>query len=127
MAGRLGCGGGPLRLFPPLGGRKPMMLEKAEGDQRQQGMPVQPAPGAALEVIETEFLFQLLMRLLADPAGLDRRREGLQGRAGGMAGEIVLPLAAAAPLAHQPQLITGQAVSGLRLIPIRDFADSDVT
>src|SRR3712207_6601012 len=32
-----------------------------------------------------------------------------------MTGKVVPPLAAAAPLAHQPQLITGQAVSGLRL------------
>jgi hypothetical protein len=45
-----------LRLVPPLGGRKPLMLEKAQGHQRHQSMPVQPAPGATLKVIETEFL-----------------------------------------------------------------------
>jgi hypothetical protein len=86
MAGRLGCGGGPLRLFPPLGGRKPMMLEKAEGNQRHQRMPVQPAPGATLEVIETEFLLELLMCLLTDPARLDRPRERLQVRLGRQVG-----------------------------------------
>jgi hypothetical protein len=91
------------------------MLQEGEGDQHHQGVVVQPGPGPPLEVVEAEFFLHLLVRLLAGPAGLDRRREGLQRRAGGMAGEVVLPLAAAAPLAHQPQLIAGQAVAGLRL------------
>ena len=61
MAGKLGCGGGPLLLFFPLGGVQAQMLQEQKGDQRHQRMPMQTAPGAALEVIKPEFLFQLLM------------------------------------------------------------------
>jgi hypothetical protein len=69
------------------------MLQKCEGDQRHERVPVKPCPGAPLEVVEAEFLLHLLMRLLADPARLDRRRERLQVRAGGQVRERVLPLA----------------------------------
>ena len=116
-AGKVGWGGGPVaRIFPPLATLpEPQVLQEGEGDQHHQGVMVQPGPGPSLEVVEAEFFLHLLVRLLADPAGLDRRREGLQGRLGGMAGEVVLPLAAAAPLADQPQLLPRQAVPGLRL------------
>ena len=112
-AGRVGCGGGPARagpLFsPPAGLPKPQVLQEGEGDHHHQGMVVQPGPGAALEVVEAEFLLHLLVRLLADPAGLDRRRQARRsGRVGRQVGEVVLPLAAAAPLAHQPDLVPGQ-------------------
>ena len=101
------------RIFPPpLAVLKPEMLQEGERDQRHQGVVVQPGPGPPLEVVEAELFLQLLVRLLAGPPGLGRRREGLQRRAGGMAGEVVLPLAAAAPLAHQPQLIARQAEIG---------------
>src|SRR5918997_1204901 len=60
-----------LASFFPLGGVQAQMLQEQKGDQRQQRMPMQTAPGAALEVIKPEFLFQLLMRLLADPPRLD--------------------------------------------------------
>src|SRR3712207_3859819 len=101
-AGKVGWGGGPVaQVFPPLATPpKPQVLQEGEGDQHHQGVVVQAGPGPPLEVVEAEFLLHLLVRLLADPARLDRRREGPQGRAGRMAGEIVLPLAAAAPLAH---------------------------
>jgi hypothetical protein len=39
------------------------MLEEGEGDHRHQRMTMQALPGSALEVIETEFFFQLLVRL----------------------------------------------------------------
>jgi hypothetical protein len=50
-AGRLGPGGGPgsgrvAALFPP----EAQVLE--EGELAQQGVVVQPAPGAALEVVQ---------------------------------------------------------------------------
>ena len=65
MAGKLGCGGGPLPfLFSPCGGLQPQMLQEQIRDQGQQGMPVQPAPRAALEVIEPELFLELLVRLL---------------------------------------------------------------
>jgi hypothetical protein len=43
---------------------------------------MQAAPRSTLEVIETKFVFELLMGLLAQPPRLDGRRERLQGRGG---------------------------------------------
>ena len=51
------------------------MLQKSIGDAGHQCMPVQSGPGAALEVPEAQFSRELLVRLLADPACLDGRRE----------------------------------------------------
>src|SRR5215217_6207520 len=117
MAGKVGWGGGPVvPIFPPLATLpEPEVLQEGEGDQHHQGVVVQAGPRSPLEVVETEFFLHLLVRLLADPARLDRRREGLQGRLSGMIGQVVPPLAAAASLAHQPQLLTGQAMADLRL------------
>jgi len=39
---------------------------------------MQTLPGSVLELIETEFFFQLLVRLLADPSRLDGGRQGAQ-------------------------------------------------
>jgi hypothetical protein len=52
------------------------VLEIGEGDAGHQRVSVQPRPGAPLEMVETEFLLELLMRLLADPACLDRAGQG---------------------------------------------------
>jgi hypothetical protein len=41
-------------------------------------MSMQALPGSALKVIETEFFFQLLMGLLANPSRLDGCRQGPQ-------------------------------------------------
>jgi hypothetical protein len=62
--GRLGCGGGPARLFPPLRHGKAAVLEECVGEHRHEDVAVQASPGAALEVIETEFFLQLLVGLL---------------------------------------------------------------
>src|SRR5829696_4806571 len=81
-AGRLGDGGGPgprWDIFPRPRRKKlgeAAVLEIGAGDAGHQRVSVQPRPGAAFEMAETELLFQLLMRLLADPAGLDRARQG---------------------------------------------------
>jgi hypothetical protein len=40
------------------------MLEERVGDHGHERMTMESLPGSSLEVIETEFLFQLLMRLL---------------------------------------------------------------
>ena len=92
MAGKLGCGGPPALLFPPLGGCQALMLQEQKRDQRQQGMAVQTPPRAALEVIETKLLFHLLVRLLAHPPCLDEPSETLQRRVGRQVREIVLAL-----------------------------------
>ena len=47
------------------------MLEEGVSDHRHERMTMKTVPGPSLEVVETEFLFQLLMGLLADPSGLD--------------------------------------------------------
>ena len=41
------------------------MLKEGEGEHRHERMTVEALPRSALEVVETEFLFQLLMSLFA--------------------------------------------------------------
>jgi hypothetical protein len=55
-------------FFPPLYGGEPAILEEREGDQCQERVPVQSPPGPPLEVVEAEFLLELLVGLLAYPA-----------------------------------------------------------
>ena len=75
MAGSVGWGGGPGSppvIFSPLQlVGEAEMLEEREGDHDQDGVMVQTMPAAPLEVIESEFLFQLLMGLFANPSRLD--------------------------------------------------------
>ena len=56
----------PPRCFEPAG------LEEGVGDHRPQGVPMQPNPGSALEMVKPEFLFELLVRLFTDPPGFNR-------------------------------------------------------
>jgi hypothetical protein len=58
-------------------------LEEGVSNHSHQGVSVQPGPGSAFEVVEAEFLLELLMRLLTDPSGFDRGREHLEARIGG--------------------------------------------
>ena len=71
-AGRLGCGGGPLILFFPSRLCESAVLKECVSDHGHEGMAMEALPGSSLEVIESEFLFQLLMGLFANPSGLDR-------------------------------------------------------
>lgn len=77
-AGRLGLGGGPARIFSPLALGQALVLQEGKGDERHQRVAVQPIPGAPFEVIKAELFFQLLVRLLADPARRDGRGERLE-------------------------------------------------
>src|SRR3712207_9188238 len=79
-AGRLGRGGGPApaRLSPPLRRCEAAVLEEGVGEHRHERMAVQAGPGPALEVVEAEFVLQLLVGLLARPARLDGGRERLR-------------------------------------------------
>jgi hypothetical protein len=52
-------------------------------------MTVKALPGSSLEVIETEFFFQLLVSLLANPSRLDNSRQGAQVSLRRQVGEIV--------------------------------------
>src|SRR5215213_1242912 len=88
IVGKLGDGGGPgtwRRVFPRPRRAMPgeaEVLEVGEGDAGHQRVPVQPRPGAPLEVAQPQFLLELLVRLLAHPARLDGGRERAQRRAG---------------------------------------------
>jgi hypothetical protein len=48
------------------------VLEEGAGDHGHQCVTMKTLPGSSLEVINSEFLFQLLMGLFADPPRLDR-------------------------------------------------------
>src|SRR3954462_10508056 len=105
-AGRVGAGGGPgggavWPLFPP----EPQVLQEGEGEQAQERVVVQPAPRAALEVVEPQLVLELLMQLLADPPALDQGGQDLERRLGREIGYVVLALARGAVLADQPRLL----------------------
>lgn len=57
-------------------------LEKRVGDHAYQGVAVQPDPGPPFEMVEPQFFLELLMGLLTDPSGLDRRSQRLEARLG---------------------------------------------
>src|SRR5579875_346260 len=100
-------------FFPPGRRAQPQVLEVGEGNAAHQRMSMQPGPRSPLERAEPEFLLELLVRLLANPACLDGRGEPAQRRIRRQIAQIIFPLAAAAPLAHQPDLLAGQmAVAG---------------
>jgi hypothetical protein len=71
-SGSVGLGGGAFcgRFFPP-GSLEPEVLEIGTCDAGHERMSVQAGPGSSLEVVKTEFLLKLLVRLLIDPASLD--------------------------------------------------------
>jgi hypothetical protein len=71
-------------------------------------MTMQVLPGSALEMIETEFFFQLLMSLLANPSRLDGGRQGAQVGLRGQIGEIVFSLSRRTVFADEPSLLPGR-------------------
>jgi hypothetical protein len=94
------------------------VLEEAEGEHRHQGVPVQPGPGPALEVVEAELLLELLVRPLARPARLDQGRQLLGRGLGRQVGEVVLPLTRGAVLADQPDLLARQVPAAAQLLAL---------
>src|SRR3954453_7034418 len=111
ISGSDGCGGGPLRptFFPPPRSRQAPVLQIGKGDAGHQRVPMQAGPGPALEVAETELLLELLVHLLARPARLDGGDQPAQRSPLRQGAEIILLLAAVAPLADQPELLAWQA------------------
>src|SRR5579859_2797000 len=67
---------------------------------------VQSVPRASLEVVEAQFLFHLLVGLLAGPSCFDERSEPQQRGAWGIVGQVELALVGAL-LADEPDLVTG--------------------
>jgi hypothetical protein len=64
--GRLG--GGP--LIPPR--MCEAAVQECASDHGHKGMTMEALPGSSFEVIEPEFLFQLLVGLFANPSRFDR-------------------------------------------------------
>src|SRR6476620_3680225 len=91
------------------------MLEEGICDHRHERMTVKALPGSSLEVIETEFFFQLLVSLLANPSRLDGGRQGAQVRLRRQVGEIVFLLSRHPVFADEPGLLPGQML--LALVP----------
>ena len=95
------------------------MLEEGVSNHRHERMAVQALPGSALEVIEAEFLFQLLVSLLANPSRLDGRRQGAQSGLRRQIGEIVFLLPRHPMLADEPSLLARQMLLTLVPDPLR--------
>src|SRR3974390_818710 len=95
------------------------MLKEGVGDHRHECMTGEALPGPALEVVETKFLFQLLVSLLANPSRLDGRRQGAQGGLGRQVGEIVFLLARRPVFADEPSLLAGRMLMALVPYPPR--------
>src|SRR3954469_19932836 len=111
ISGSDGCGGGPLRptFFSPTRRLQAPGLQIGKGDAGHQRVAMQAGPGPALEVAEAELLLELLVHLLAGPARLDGSDQPAQRSPLRQVAEIILLLAAVAPLADQPEFLARQA------------------
>ena len=76
-------------------------------------------PGSSLEVIKSEFFFQLLMRLFANPSCLDGGGQGAQVRLCRPGGEIVFLLSRHPVFADEPSLVPRQMLLPLVSDPLR--------
>ena len=65
-------------LFFPPHFFEATILKEGECEHRHERMTVKALPGSSLEVVEAEFLFQLLMSLLTNPSRLDGGGQGAQ-------------------------------------------------
>jgi hypothetical protein len=71
-------------------------------------MTMQAVPGSTLELIETEFFLQLLVRLLANLSRLDGGGQSTQVGVRWQVGEIVFLLSRHPVFADEPSLVSGQ-------------------
>jgi len=76
----------PGESFFPSRLSEPSCLEEGVSDHCHERMAVQPGPGSALEMVKTELLLELLMRLFADPTRLDGAGDVLDCSVGGKIG-----------------------------------------
>ena len=91
-------------LFSPFRFCEAAILEKGVSNHCHERVTVKPVPRSSLEVIETEFLLQLLMGLFANPTGFDGGCQAAQVRASGQACEIVFLLSRGALFTDEPSL-----------------------
>ena len=68
------------------------MLEESVSNHGHERVAVEALPGSPLEVVETQFFFQLPVSLLANPSRFDGGSQGAQVRPGGQVGEMVFLL-----------------------------------
>ena len=102
------------------------MLEECVSNHRHQRMTMKAVPRSSLEVIETEFLLQLLVSLLADPSCLDRRSQAAQVHPSGQVGKIVFLLPGCAVLADKPSFVAWKVLLTLIPYPLRrSVGDAD--
>ena len=80
---------------------------------------MKPLPASPLEVIKTEFFFELLMRLLANPSRLDGCRQGAQSGLRRQVGEIVFLFPRHPMFADEPSLVARQMLLTLVPDPLR--------
>ena len=91
------------------------MLEECVSNHCHQRVTMKAVPRPSLEVVETEFLLQLLVTLFADPSCLDHRSQAAQIHLGGQVGKIIFLLPGRAVLADEPGFVAWQML--LTLIP----------
>ena len=84
------------------------MLEEGVSDHCQECVTVKALPGSSLEMVKTEFFFQLLVSLLANPTCLDGGCQGAQVGLRRQVGEIVFPLSRHPVFADKPSLVPRQ-------------------
>ena len=83
------------------------VLQVGVSDAGHQRVSVQSRPRAAFEVTETQFLLELLMRLLAHPARFDGGGKKAQRDVRPEVAEVILALARCVPLADKPCFLAG--------------------
>ncbi len=74
---------------------------------------MQARPGSTFEVIEAEFLLELLMSLFANPSGFDRGGERFEARVGWQVGHIVFLFARRSAFADKPDLFARHALHAM--------------
>src|ERR1700736_1687334 len=95
------------------------VLEEGVSDHCHKRVTVKPLPGSPLEVIETEFFFQLLVSLLANPTRLDGGCQGAQVGLRRQVGEIVFLLSGHPVFADEPSLLPRQMLLTFVPDPLR--------
>src|SRR5262245_55996661 len=95
------------------------MLEEGVSNHRHERMTVEALPRPTFEVIETEFLFELLVGLLANPSCLDGRRQGAQTDLRRQVGEIVFLFPRHPVFTDEPNLVARQMLLTLVPDPLR--------
>ena len=95
------------------------MLEESVSNHGHERVAVEALPGSPLEVVETQFFFQLLVSLLANPSRLDGGRQGAQVRLCRQVGEIVFLLPRQPVFADEPGLVPWQMLLTLVPDPLR--------